>query len=200
MPTLCKLTLLLLLPLAAAACQTPGDDLQDEDLPSDPNWQDLMGNRGATFEPNPAYEFEDVVLTPDRLAEMPLALRQRMDLVHLAVNRAIDKPTLYEGGVFGTVGPAKMFVGPTSEIKDFSRLYWVMIKVLSEKYGCFMVTKTNGPEKTSVKCRDGRQVVFWKSKGPDWIQFFSRQYDKHGYEIVVRKKQIVRISKEPVLY
>jgi hypothetical protein len=75
----------------------------------------------------------------------------------------------------------------------------VMVKVLSEKYGCFMVSKQNGPEKTWVKCRDKRQIVFWKSKGQGFVQFYSRQYDKDGYEIVVQKKKVVRVGSEKVL-
>ena len=127
------------------------------------------------------------------------AVRAQPLLAQLAASRSMTQPVLYEGGVFGLVGPAKMFVASTAFIKDFDRLYWVMVKVLSEKYGCFMVSRRTYATKTWVKCRDQRQIVFWKSKGPNWIQFYARQYDRHGYEIVVRKRQIVRISKDQVL-
>ncbi len=182
-----------------AACTPPTEELLDEDLESTPDWHELMSNRGTSFEPNPAFEMPEIVLTPDRLAAMPVALQQRPDLAHFAVSRAMNAPIAYEGGVFGTVGNAKMFVGPSSHITNYDRLYWVMVKVLSEKYGCFMSSRQNMPEKTLIKCRDKRQIVFWKSKGPGFMQFFARQYDRDGYEIVVRKRKIVRVGTEKVL-
>lgn len=181
------------------ACTPPTEELMDEDLESEPDWQELMSDRGAVYEPNPAFEMPEIVLTPDRLSALPAGIRRSPDLAHLAVSRQLAAPVPYEGGVFGTVGAAKMWVGTTAEIKDFSRLYWVMVKVLSEKYGCFMVAKQNFPERTWVKCRDKRQIVLWPSKGPGWIQFFGRQYDRDGFEIMVKKKKIVRISEERVL-
>lgn len=181
-----------------AGC-TPPEELDDLDLEPSENWHELMSNRGAVFEPNPAFEMPEIVLTPDRLAAMPPTLQQRPELAHFAVSRSLNAPVAYEGGVFGTVGNAKMFVGSSSMINNYDRLYWVMVKVLSEKYGCFMVAKQNLPEKTWVKCRDKRQIVFWKSKGPGFMQFYGRQYDKEGYEIVVRKKKIVRVGTEKVL-
>lgn len=186
------------LALGLQAC-TPPDELNDEDLEATPDWQDLMSNRGATFEPNPAFELPEIVLTPDQLAALPAALQERPELAHFAVSRMMNTPTAYEGGVFGTVGNAKMYVGPASHVTDYDRLYWVMVKVLSEKYGCFMVSRQNLPEKTMVKCRDKRRVVFWNSKGPGFVQFYARQYDKDGYEIRVEKKKIVRVSSERIL-
>ncbi len=182
-----------------AACTPPTDELLDEELESTPDWHELLSNRGTTFEPNPAFEMPEIVLTPDRLAAMPMALQQRPDLAHFAVSRSMNAPIAYEGGVFGTVGNAKMFVGPSTHIGNYDRLYWVMVKVLSEKYGCFMAARQNMPEKTLIKCRDKRQIVFWKSKGPGFMQFFARQFDRYGYEIVVRKRKIVRIGTEKVL-
>ncbi len=181
-----------------AGC-TPPEELDDEDLEPTENWHELMSNRGAVFEPNPAFEMPEIVLTPDRLAAMPTPLQQRPELAHFAVSRSMAAPVAYEGGVFGTVGNAKMFVGSSSSIGSYDRLYWVMVKVLSEKFGCFMVAKQNHPEKTWVKCRDKRQIVFWKSKGPGFVQFFARQFDREGYEIVVKKKKIVRVGTEKVL-
>jgi hypothetical protein len=58
-----------------------------------------------------------------------------------------------------------------------------------------MIEKQNyGDETTRVRCRDLRQVMMWKSTGPGWIQFQARQFDRDGYEIVVRKRRIVRVS------
>jgi hypothetical protein len=105
----------------------------------------------------------------------------------------------YEGGFYGTRGLTKIFIAPTSKIGDYSRLYWVMVKVLSEKYGCFMVAKQYAGDTTRVFCRDKRQIVFWQSRTKDWIQFASRQYDREGFEIAVKRRRIVRVSLNPVI-
>jgi hypothetical protein len=105
----------------------------------------------------------------------------------------------YEGGFYGTHGLTKIFIAPTSKIGDYSRLYWVMVKVLSEKYGCFMVAKQYAGDTTRVFCRDKRQIVFWQSRTKDWIQFASRQYDREGFEIAVKRRRIVRVSHNPVI-
>jgi hypothetical protein len=111
-----------------------------------------------------------------------------------SVPAPIETPELYEGGVYGYVGSAKAFVARRRTIPDYNRLYWVMVKVLSEKYSCFMTAKQNRGDETWVQCRDGRQVVFWRDQSSRWIQFQARQYDQEGYEIAVRKHQIVRIG------
>jgi hypothetical protein len=107
--------------------------------------------------------------------------------------------TPYEGGYYGTRGLTKIFIAPTSKIGNYSRLYWVMVKVLSEKYGCFMVAKQYARDTTRILCRDKRQIVFWQSKTKDWIQFATRQYDRDGFEIAVKRRRIVRVSPNPVI-
>ena len=62
-----------------------------------------------------------------------------------------------------------------------------------------MTAKANRGDSTWIKCRDKRQVMFWRDTSGGVIQFHARQYDRDGYEIVVRKRQIVRISRDPVL-
>jgi len=186
----------LLLPLALAqACTTPGGDepdqeLHDEDLHQQMPWNELLerqqGHRAAHDERDPQ--------AAARLPQLPLAA----DLGRLAVAHGVANPRHYEGGLYGVVGSAKLYLSSTERIPDSARLYWVMVKVLSEKYGCFMAAKVDVGERTFVRCRDGRQVAFWRAQGPGWIQFYARQYDPQGYEIVVRDHQMIRVGRDRV--
>jgi hypothetical protein len=171
-------SVVLLSALCAHGCVSPrvegdAEDLSDEDLKLKPNWHDFLGH-----------------VSPDR----PLYNALVNGPAKRSVPAPIETPELYEGGVYGYVGSAKAFVARRRTIPDYNRLYWVMVKVLSEKYSCFMTAKQNRGDETWVQCRDGRQVVFWRDQSSRWIQFQARQYDQEGYEIAVRKHQIVRIG------
>ncbi len=134
-----------------------------------------------------------------RLAQLPPLVQERPQLARLVAAADLEEPILFHGGVYGKRGPAKAFVASLSDVPDYDRLYWVMVHMLSEKYGCFMTKKLNQKNTSLVRCRDGRRVMFWKSRGKEWIQFVARQYDREGYEIVVRKRQIIRVSREQIL-
>jgi hypothetical protein len=116
----------------------------------------------------------------------------------LALN-AIENPFPYAGGVLGTKGDSKYFIASTMAIPEFDRLYWVMVKVLSEKYGCFIRAKQDIGTMTRITCKDRRQVLFWKNRNQDYIEFMARQYDRDGFEIKVIHKKIVRISNNRVI-
>lgn len=192
------------------ACQTPSEDLRDEDLrhkPSGTTWDDLFGGNDNNLLQNPlgmvmpppaasppAAPGED--LTP---RAWPACLRALPPLARLPFSQSQADPAAYEGGVLGVVGTTKIFVADSGRIADDARLYWVQVKVLSEKYGCFITAKRNLGERTWIRCRDGRQVVFWKSRGPGFVQFRAKQFDTQGYEIVVRHRRIERVSNEQVL-
>jgi hypothetical protein len=162
-------------------------------------WEELTTVTATQFKPDPAHYIEDTILTPTRLRQLTPRLRKLPRLAQLVVSRSIDEPKLYELGVLGKVGHARMFVAERSKIADFGRLYWVMVKVLSEKYGCFMKRRINEVHKVTIQCRDHRNIVLWRSMGDDWIQFYARQFDARGYEIMVRRRKIVRISATPIL-
>jgi hypothetical protein len=115
-------------------------------------------------------------------------------LTKLLQARALEGPVAYAGGVLGSVGAARLFVATTDRVHDDSRLWWVMVRLLSEKYACFMTHRQTLGERLNIGCRDGRRVSFWRSRGPGWLQFVARQFDREGYEIVVRQHRIVRIS------
>jgi hypothetical protein len=101
----------------------------------------------------------------------------------------MENPSLYEGGVYGKKGHVPVFAASLANIPNYDRLYWVMVKVLSEKYGCFIKRKQSTATQVAVECRDTRRVVFHRNRGDGWIQFYGRQYDKHGRELAVRSHQ-----------
>ncbi len=186
-----------------------GEPLDSEDIGPSPasspvpdaalEWDEVLSGSIERYETNPAIIFEDAMLTPERLASMPYGLRSNPELARLAVTRAIENPIDYHDGVFGMVGGAKFFATTKAQVPNFDHLYRVIVRVLSEKYGCFMTSKQNIGESIKFTCRDRRRIVVWRATGGNWIQFYARQYDRDGYEIKVVKKQIVRISTDPVL-
>ena len=176
-----------------------GDDdepLDSKDLGPGMPWEELLGAAADRFDPNPDIFFEDAILTPERLKALPLSLQHQTDLAQLSVSRTISDPIEYYGGVFGRVGSAKFFVTTRDRVADYDYLYRVMVQVLSEKFSCFMVAKQTIGEAVHAICRDHRRVVFSRSLGRNWIQFYARQYDREGYEIKVEKRKIVRIGAE----
>lgn len=131
--------------------------------------------------------------------DLPKSISTNSELSELVLNRSLSRPRLYEGGVLGRVGNAKMFVALRERIPNYNRLYWVMIKTLSEKYGCFMTGRVRKDNLDLISCRDSRKIGLWRSQGKNWIQFSARQFDNDGYEIAVRRRKIVRISKDRMI-
>jgi hypothetical protein len=140
-----------------------------------------------------------VSFTAFRQEPLLKAAKGNNSLAQLVVSRGIETPIPYEQGVLGTIGSAKFFITTKDKIQTFSRLYWVMVKVLSEKYGCFILNKWNYKDRVNIRCRDRRRIVLWRKSGPDYIQFYGRQFDKQGYEIEVKKRRIVRISSQKII-
>ena len=149
------------------------DELRDSDLKLSTPWNDFLGH---STRDKPLY---NALVNGGARRSLPAALSQ---------------PEAYEGGVFGYMGSAKAFVAYRKTIPDYNRLYWVMVKVLSEKYSCFMTAKQNRGDETWIQCRDKRQIVFWRDLNSKYIQFQARQFDLEGYEIAVRHHQIVRLG------
>jgi hypothetical protein len=187
--------LLPLLLVTACAHQTEPVRRQADTVGVPLVWEELVHANENAFQPNAKVASENLSVTSDRLIALPPDLRRSPDLAQLALNRALEQPQAWEGGVAGLLGTAKVYVTTTNRIKDYEQLYVIMVRMLSQKYGCLMIEKQNyGDETTRVRCRDLRQVMMWKSTGPGWIQFHARQFDRDGYEIVVRKRRIVRVS------
>jgi len=192
--------------MLSTSCVTP-DEMQLDDDRSEFEWHDIMET--SSDRPSQRNKFSyrlsggatmaGLPRPPDNLHRVIQYLPQDGNVAASPSTTRLPVSTPYEGGYYGTRGLTKIFIAPTSKIGDYSRLYWVMVKVLSEKYGCFMVAKQYARDTTRVFCRDKRQIVFWQSRTKDWIQFATRQYDREGFEIAVRRRRIVRVSHNPVI-
>lgn len=194
-----------LMAMLSTSCVTP-EEVQLDDDSSEFEWHDIMETsserpspRQRRYQSTGSYSSLTLPRPPDNLHRLIQSMPQDSGY---AMNQSLSRlpvNTPYEGGYYGTQGLTKIFIAPTSKIGDYSRLYWVMVKVLSEKYGCFMVAKQYARDTTRVFCRDKRQIVFWQSKTRNWIQFATRQYDREGFEIAVKRRRIVRVSNNPVI-
>lgn len=131
--------------------------------------------------------FQDSYLKPRLDTENRKEVLESPDesLIRWSKSLKIERPREYERGVYGKVGTATIYITHISRIPDFDRLHWVIVKVLSEKYGCFIVHKLSSSQLVSVRCRDKRRIVFRRSRGDDWIMFYARQYDHRGHEIII---------------
>ena len=190
--------------LGLSACTTP-EEVELEELKVEYDWDELL-EASVKAMPQGSVSYipgwpmvQTLPKPPDNLHLIALSLPPDQSVASELLSRNLSRPIPYEGGIYGTRGYSKVFVAPTTQIHNYSRLYWVMVKVLSEKYGCFMVAKQYHWGTTRVWCRDKRQVVFWQSKNRNWIQFATRQYDKDGFEIAVKRRKIFRVSSDPVI-
>ena len=66
----------------------------------------------------------------------------------------------YNGGIWAKYRQATFFISPLELIPDWTHQYWTIVKILSEKYGCFMTSKLHIVERVSFRCHDKRAVVF----------------------------------------
>ena len=164
--------------------------LVDEDFDEVLPWEEIVSETGGMLVPRPGISFE-VMPTPDKLAGLHPSIRRDNRLASLSLSRLLRGGIPFDRGVYGKVGSAVMYVSTTDRIPDWDRLYWVMVRVLSEKYGCFLASKMKEGNVITIGCRDGRRVVFWRSRSEDWIQFYARQFDREGRELVVENRQVL---------
>lgn len=102
-------------------------------------------------------------------------------------------------GFIGKMGPSVVFAAEKRLVSSYNRLYWVMIRVLSEKYGCFARRKIDRGELVAFKCRDQRIVTFRRRMTDRFAVFKARQYGFDGREIVVVRKRPVLASRSKVV-
>ena len=98
---------------------------------------------------------------------------------------------VYNEGVYGKYDGLVTFMSTLDRVPDYQRLYWVMVRVLSEKYGCFIKKKERDGDRYQFTCKDRRKIVMKRSRGSLLIRFFARQYMPDGTEIVVKNHKAV---------
>lgn len=127
-----------------------------------------------------------------RLEALPSDILADPDRASLATGFSLERPQFLDVGVYGKIGNATAFVARRSRIPDYDRLYWVMVRVLSEKYGCFIRKKNNLGQTVRFECRDQRFVVLDRDISGGFAKFSGRQFDQMGREIIVKPRPVAR--------
>lgn len=156
-----------------------------ESSPLNLDWGELMHGRAVEPQLRPETPVEFEVL-PERTERLSEELRADPDLARLAVRRSIEKPALLDQGVYGKLGSSTVYFAPSERVGSSDRLYWTMVRVLSEKYGCFIVEKKRQDERFHFRCRDGRKVVMHRKIDKKIAHFWGRQYSASGEEVKIK--------------
>jgi len=172
----------------------PREELDSEDLEPSLDWEEIMSRHETRSNEGESFA-ADIAPSLIKKQANRLNSEQRRKEILGNVQNAIP----FAGGILGVKGSSKYFIASVSTIPEYDRLYWVIVKVLSEKYSCFIRSKYDVGPLTRFVCRDNRQVLFWKKKNGRFIEFISRQFDRDGFEIEVVRKQVVRISNHKVI-
>lgn len=159
------------------------------------DWNDLATSRSDGMNSNED-DVQNISVQPYKAEQLHPKIKKDRTLSRLTLNRSLSDPEPYEGGVYGKIGSAVYFGSSTENISNYNRLYWVQVKVLSEKFGCFMRKKVTRGDINVFFCRDNRRVVYWRAASSDWIQFHARQFDSSWRELIVSDGRI--IEKRPL--
>jgi len=167
--------------VALWACATTEPIIPKAPFVIDSDWADIVHDESWVKRP----EFDWRQNFWSRIQSLPQDVRNHPEMSRLATYRPITEMKSFERGFLGKIGDTTIFGASRDRIADADRLYWVMVKVLSENYGCFMRGTKRSGNVFYFKCRDTRHIVFWRSEGRDWLEFIGRQYDASGREMVV---------------
>jgi hypothetical protein len=141
------------------------------------------------------FQFKDQLASGENVNRLRSVGGFDHDSALLIAGFGIDGAKKMDVGVYGKIGANPVFVARKSRIPDFDRLYWVMVRVLSEKYGCFIKGKSAATTTVKFHCRDRRTVIMERSIDSEFAKFSGRQFDPRGREIIIRPKAVVRAAK-----
>ncbi|MEY4631252.1 MAG: hypothetical protein RIQ81_1372 [Pseudomonadota bacterium] len=177
--------------LFAHSAQAGAESFVNDQARLDLEWGELMHGRGVPvlLRPEAPVEFE---VLPERVSRLDQELQADPELARMAIKRALDKPARYDQGIYGKLGTSTVYVAPARRVKSKTRLYWTMVRVLSEKYGCFIVNKNRDGESFRFQCRDGRHVLMNRKSSGGEYAFWGRQFHANGQEVIVKPAQTGR--------
>jgi len=151
-----------LLGLGAVIGCVPKEELDSDDLEPSLEWEEIMSQNDFWGD-----DLAASAAVPAPVVSKKQAIEGHVEKSRQAILGNIENAAPYAGGIFGLKGSSKYFIASTTSIPEYDRLYWVIVKVLSEKYSCFIRAKQDIGLMTRFTCRDKRQVVFWKKKITD---------------------------------
>jgi hypothetical protein len=82
---------------------------------------------------------------------VPVSVKVERTVIDELNALGVGKLEVLDLGVYGKIGPNSIFVAERSAIPNYDRLYWVMVRILSEKYGCFIRRKVDRGDFVSFK-------------------------------------------------
>ena len=62
-------------------------------------------------------------------------------------------------GVYGKKNNTWYFVCDKKLVNNHDRMYWNIVRVLSEKFGCLLTQKQDEGSRVKFNCRDGRKIL-----------------------------------------
>ncbi len=157
------------------------------------SWDELLHDDGLATATRVNYAARRVALIREdpRLTKLHPRIRGDAVLSRLVLTRGLEEPVPFDQGAVGKADDALFFVADAAKVPSTERLYWTMVKALSERYGCFMRQKVRKADVFQFRCRDGRRVVFWRRYSRDSAEFYARQFDAQGRELIVDDHKIV---------
>ncbi len=145
----------------------------------------------AKLNPSPSFSL-DLKLTPERIAALDSKIRNDVSWTKAAINLSLYNAKPYYHGMYGKIDSSTVYMMPYKNHESWQSLYIAMIKILSEKYGCFVKKRMKGDGVEKFICRDQRRIVFWKQQENNWIRFHGKQYDKRGQEIIMPTRSALK--------
>jgi len=119
---------------------------------------------------------------------------KKLGMKDVLLDLGLRRAQVMDHGIYGKIGNMSVFVADRKIVPDYDRLYWVMVRVLSEKYGCFIKRKIVERDIVSFTCRDKRTVVMKRRISGEYAKFVVKQYDAFGREVVVTKRPNKKIT------
>ena len=105
----------------------------------------------------------------------------------------------FKGFLFRYTHSRQMIYVQNLEIKSKSPLYWGQVQLLSRHYGCHIYAKKRVKLSNYFLCKDKRQIrALSLSHKSHQIVVFT-QFDKQGYAIKVKKRKVLRVSRNPLI-
>ena len=117
---------------------------------------------------------------------VPVSVKVERTVIDELNALGVGKLEVLDLGVYGKMGPNSIFVAERTAIPNYDRLYWVMVRILSEKYGCFIRRKVDRGNLVSFQCRDQRTVTMARKISDRFSMVHVRQFDRYGRGIDTR--------------
>ena len=119
---------------------------------------------------------------------------KKLGMKEVLLDLGLRRAQVMDLGIYGKIGNMSVFVADRKVVPDYDRLYWVMVRVLSEKYGCFIKRKLVEHDVIRFTCRDKRTVVMKRRISGEYSKFVVKQYDAFGRDVVVVKRPNKKIT------